>query len=218
MKKTPVYIFILAFLLLQYACLSDKTSTSQSQAAEKIAVPEFSILSKELEKGIGKASFDILLANKVTEAELEQIAENIKNSNPGYEKYFIGYYLPDMPVEGAAWATSHYNPTLLINIQGISQEDEDNLKNPDLPEGEIIGKWFDNRPYVENTMIIYQSNGTYKLRQIYKDGSFGDKELQKQGDKFTYENDFGEFLKIESSGKLGYYSENERFALIDKVE
>ena len=92
------------------------------------------------------------------------------------------------------------------------------MVNAALPSGELIGKWFDNRPYGENTMVIYKQDGVYTLRQTYKDSSHGDKNLIKEGNKFIYENDFGEYLKIESDGTLGLYNRNGKFATADKAE
>lgn len=218
-RKTMRRIFNkMALLIFLLSSCTQNPNNQNGTSGQETSLPPFKIENQELNTTLKKASFDIRLEERISEKEIELVAQNIKTKNPGFDRYFILYYLPDMQIGSGAWATSHFNPNLLINIQGISDEEEEQMTNSTLPAGELIGKWFDNRPYVENTMIIYKKDEVYKLRQIYKDGSFGDKELTKNGNKFTYESDFGEYIKIESNGTLGLYSENGKFATVNKAE
>lgn len=56
------------------------------------------------------------------------------------------------------------------------------------------------------------------MRQIYKDGSIGDKPLKKKGNIYKQDNDFGEYLKIESNGNLEWYSEGGKFLDVKKMK
>lgn len=216
MKRIFSKIIVLSFFIS--SCTHSSTEQINKPVIEKNPSPTFKIETQELNTTLKKASFNIRLDKRICEEEIELIAKNIKTKHSGFDKYFILYYLPDMKIGSGAWATSHFNPYLSVKIQGISDEDEEKMTNTILPEGELIGKWFDNRPYAENTMIIYKLNESYKLRQVFNDGSSGDKDIVKNGNKFTYENDFGEYIKIEADGTLGLYSENGKFASVNKVE
>lgn len=181
-------------------------------------LPRHDVEQTQLNNYVKKATLDVRLYDKATEKQLTKLAYYLKRTTPGYANYFISYYLPDMPIGSGAWATSHFTPNLEIKIQGIDKVNEKKLTGASNPVGsEQIGKWYDSRPYVESTLIIYKLNGKLKLRQIFKDGSFSDKSLTQSGSKYIYSNDFGEFLKIESDGNLGWYSENGRFAMLRKI-
>lgn len=215
---TRIFNKLIALTLLITSCSQSSSDQNGIPVNQEVSLPEIKIENQELNTTLKKASFDIRLSKRISEKEIELIAQDIKKENPGFDRYFILYYLPDMKIGTGAWATSHYNPNLSVEILGISDEEEEKMANAALPSGELIGKWFDNRPYVENTMVIYKQDGVYKLRQTYKDGSFGDKDLTKKGNKFIYENDFGEYIKIESDGALGLYSENGKFATANMAE
>jgi len=98
------------------------------------------------------------------------------------------------------------------------EEEEKTTKTTAIPDGKIIGKWYDSRPYAESTIIIFIKSNVINAREIYKDGSFGDKGLTQKGTKYIYENDFDEFYKIESDGNLGLYSQNWKYAVANKVQ
>jgi hypothetical protein len=149
----------------------------------------------------------------MSEDQIKTTVNQIMSEYPGYTKYFIFYWMHDMDIgKESAWAISHYNASddghLQITIQGASDEEETIMKTTAIPKGEIIGRWFDNSAYSENVITIFKENNQLKLRQVYSDGSFGDKNLKLQGGKYTYPNDFGEYLKIEDTGDLGWYDEN----------
>ena len=141
----------------------------------------------------------------------------MKNENSKFEKLFVFYYLPDMNVKEMAWATGHFNPNLEINILGITNSEQEQLKNIDLPTGEIIGDWYDNTTHAENRIIIYKVDGNYKMQITYKGESSFEKDLKHSIQdgllRFDYENNFGEFLLIEEDGNLGQYDNDGLFSI-----
>ncbi len=122
-----------------------------------------------------------------------------------------------MELGTGAWATSHINPSLVIKFLGASVEEEDNLKNKYIPDGEILGSWNDICSGVERTLHIYNSQNNTKLRYVYQDGSFSDADLVKDNSKYIYENKFGEYLLIESNGNLGWYADDGKFCEASKL-
>lgn len=64
-----------------------------------------------------KCSYDVRIQTKLSEELLTNIAEKLKRRSPYAEKTFITYYLPCMEIGNGAWATSHFNPDLEIDIK-----------------------------------------------------------------------------------------------------
>lgn len=177
------------------------------------------ILDSETMKTLKKTIY-IQIPEQLTEQQLTEIATFLRNENNQYERLFIFYLLPEMKIGSGAWATTHYNTSLEVNILGASETEEEEEMKSDLDvEGEVIGKWYDNSPYMEHSIIIYKQNDVYKLKETYKDGSINEKELEyidlNGKSKFIYENDHGEYLLIESDGRLGQYDKE---GLISKAE
>jgi hypothetical protein len=225
MRRTKFNIvvpYLIWFSMLNiYSCTPsrrDNDRDTKAFASNEVSLPKYEIESKDFSKPLSKASIDIRLEKQTNEEQIRAIAHRIKQTFPGYDKYFIFYWLPEMELGTGAWATSHFTPNLIVNIIGASAEEESKMKGTDLmPEGEIIGKWYDGRAGVEKTIVIYKVGKQFKYRDIYPDGSFGDENLKKSGSKYTYANGFGEHFKIEDDGSLGWYSANGRFATAQKV-
>lgn len=81
----------------------------------KASVPKFKILTQECVQ-TEKCSFDLRLDTQVSKAQINQIAHSFRQKYPNISRLFMSYYLPCMTVGHGAWATSHYNPDLKIQI------------------------------------------------------------------------------------------------------
>lgn len=92
-----------------------------------------------------KGSIDIRLEKKVTKDFLQKFALELrKNESKKYERLFITYYLPGMTPGSGAWATSHFNPKLKVEILGTTIEEEKALLNDSKKSsGQIIGEWIE---------------------------------------------------------------------------
>ena len=160
--------------------------------------------------GTAKKSIDIRIQKQITEVQLTEVADYLRSQNKQYERLFIVYILPDMVLDSGAWATTHFNPDLEVNILGATEEEEATILDAELPPGEIIGKWYDSSMSVEHSVIIYLIDEQYMIRETYSDGII-EKELDKVEDngtvKYIYENSFGEFYQIEADRSLGLYDD-----------
>ncbi len=169
-----------------------------------------------------KKSITIRVQTQLTEEELEEVSLYLRSQNENYERLFINYYLPEMKIGSFAWATTHFDPTLEINIQGITIDEEKAIKEVDLPSGEIIGKWYDASIMIEHSIIIYFIDGQYKQLEKYKDGRTNDQFLTKSEEngkvKFVYDNSFGEYYLIESDNSLGLYDSDGLISISQPVE
>lgn len=155
--KTTISIYVIISLFLM-SCAESSNKQNDISTKGEVLLRAFGIEKQELNTTLQKASFGLSLI-KECQKFTEGYTLNIKSKNPGSDRYFILYYLPDMKIGSGAWATSHFNPSLSVNIQGISDRDQAKMTCNPLPKGVLVGKWFDNRPYVENTMIIYKKDG-----------------------------------------------------------
>ena len=184
----------------------------------------YAVVGSNIVPGI-KRSLDVRLSKKVSEAKLGSIALKLKKQDSrSYKRIFICYYLPDMEVGAGAWATTHFNPNLKVQILGLTSEQEKTLKQvTDDPSRKIIGNWLDETPYAGSRIAIFRQNGKLFLENMFKDGSSGKKEVieKSSGRKRTFrakeKNNFGEFYLIDKQGNLqlwdneGYISTAKKF-------
>jgi len=90
--------------------------------------PNFLIENKHCMGSI-KCSFDVRISQKISEREISVIANKIKKSSPATDANFILYYLPCMKINDGAWATSHFNPDLKVEIQDYMLETNQTCSN-----------------------------------------------------------------------------------------
>ena len=215
--KTLVGCLILAISVS--GCEAEPTSQkleaevkASEPLTEETAETSFSILS-DTEIGNTKRSVDVRLADKVSEAELREYALTIKNSSINtYANTFITYYLPDTEVGSGAWASTHFNPDLDVRILGLSLEDAEKLSLQPIDETrELIGTWFDERPYVGARISIFNKHSKIHVETIYKDGSGTAEEVRQIeiGDGVRLEkleeSSFGEYWILSADGELAIY-------------
>jgi hypothetical protein len=184
----------------------DAKSTNLKPAKESFT-KHYSIISDK-PTGTVKRSVDVRLKKKVREETLEGIAKEIRASNPGeFARTFIVYYLPEQTVGAGGWATSHFNPTLEVNVLGLPAElDAENANVAKADEIEI-GRWEYSAPpgYI---VIALKTKTNVTIRRVFGDGSSDDEEMtasQKGGEIVLTPiegNDFGEHWILDSDGNL----------------
>ena len=139
LKKILAILLIATFLLFP----------AVSAFARSFQGVSYTIIEK-LSMGRIKLSIDIRLEQKVSKEFLQKLALKLRQEEPiKYDRMFVTYYLPGMTLGSGAWATSHFNPNLKVEILGTTIEEEKALmsKPKDL-SAEIIGEWIDESPYV----------------------------------------------------------------------
>jgi hypothetical protein len=112
-----------------------------SVAADKAATasPAYTLLKVEPNPALSKVNIEVLLPEKLKEAELRQLALQLKAKYDGYTKTWIAYYLPGMKPGSGAWATTHFTPELEITILGATQAQEQHVKQAAVP-GKVLGR------------------------------------------------------------------------------
>jgi len=120
-----------------------------------------------------------VLDEAVDEDELRRVALAVKAEDSAtYERTFILHFTPEMPrSEGVAWATSHFDPTLEIHVNGLTPSEQAELEQlPDEDGREIVGTWMD--PVTSARIQIYEAGGTRHLEFRFADGSSYVEELR----------------------------------------
>ena len=201
MKNILVILLIATFLLFP----------TVSSFAKSFHGVSYTIIEKS-SMGSIKLSIDIKLEQKVSKDFLQKFALKLRQDEPiKYDRIFILYLLPGMTPGEGAWATSHFNPNLKVEILGTTIEEEKSLMSkPKDSSAEIIGEWlYEGALGAKYTLL--KKNGKTIMICKYKDGSGSEKEMiqRKQSGKLRFEekegNDLGEYYLIESNGRLSIY-------------
>ena len=136
----------------------------------------YSVIQTNLVTGVRK-SIDVRLDKEVSEDALRAIALELKSgdSRP-YDRTFIVYYLPGMPVGGGGWATTHFDPALAVRILGLAgQEERADVSAALISDREDIGSWLDDVTSVR--IVMYSEGGKLYVEQYFNDGRFLKEEL-----------------------------------------
>jgi len=128
-------------------------------------------ISEEVSFGSSKRSLVVRLTEPIDEATLTSIARGLQSEKPSFVRTYIEYYLPDM-VEGAgAWATTHFDPDLNVEILGLSVDELEQVSNaPTDPN--IIGRWVAQADGYK--IMIRREGNRLLLTRTYADGSEGE--------------------------------------------
>ena len=114
-----------------------------------------------------KYSLDLEVSKEIEEKQIEKIFYDIKKNNPGYERYFVHFFLPGMKVESGAWATANYENSLDINISGLSAARAEELATQTFDDS--IGVWKDN--FIGVILHLVKEDEEFYLIQEFNDGS-----------------------------------------------
>jgi hypothetical protein len=215
-----ISIFYFA-LIIFISILSDRESKSSSnsngtRSSVQIVQPMSYLYSITKDESMGniKRSVDLSIEKPLTEKQLVAIAKEIKNSDTNeYERTFIGYVLADQ-TSSIYWATTHFNPLLQVNINGINLEDWEKSSDFSIPaEWDVIGKWLDLSPYSGGKIVIYIKSGKTYKHSTYLDGSIGNKKVvessSRLGRRFDYVDgsQHGDYCIIDFKGNLQYWDD-----------
>jgi len=204
MKRLIAMLTLVAVLFLVATPASEKLKISSNEIQYKII--------NEEKMGNIKISLDIRLESEVNKETIIKIANELrKDGRKNYQRLFINYYLPGMEVGKGAWALSHFNPNLEVQILGLTKEEKKQLlKKTTLSESNLIGRWIDQTPYVGGIITISRNANILELAIKYKDGSEASKKLIEKivnGQKRWIEEDnvFGEYYVLNNDGNLSIY-------------
>ena len=221
-SKAAVFIVLAIFITLIYFLIKfvfGDSSTIGKYTKEDLPENfEYRILKDESSPNIEKNQLDVEISQKLTEGQIATLAEELYNSKDQQRRFYIFYKLKGVENSVAAWATSHFDPELEIDITGsTTAEDINKDKLSEKIDGEVIGKWDENK-YTFSNLIIYKKDNKIFIRTIFKDGQTSDVELtEKKTDKgirYDYKEGGynGEYFILNNEKGLELYnSENKNF-------
>lgn len=189
---------------------SSKLSRQQQLDVQIPADVHYAIINESTLPGI-KRSLDVRLNKRISEDVLTTIAYKLQQEDSRqYRNTFICYYLEDMKVGAGAWATSHFTPDLEVRILGMTEEQHRILGqvSSEEIEGEMLGQWLDERPFVSSRTTIMKIEDTWFLMHEYPDGSSNPREIierdSHEGRRFEWKESLHpeDYWIIDSNGNL----------------
>ena len=226
------YLFYILFALpLLFSC------GNSSSLPEDI---EYSIVEEDRDDALGNSKIRVRLNKKTTKSVLQDIASEIKSERKGLDRIWIFYYLQGESIDGMAWATSHFNPTMEVNILGTT-EDEDKKAIEEAKfsiaflssssdkkaieeakfSGEIIGTWKSESLMGAIVTLFLNEQGQKIMKIMFKSETPMEKvitESNVNGEvRLLDGNEHGEYYIIEANGNLGLYSEDGKFEEAKKI-
>lgn len=162
-----------------------------------------------------KRFVDVRLNMKVSAEVLREIALEVKATEiKQYERTFINYHLyrSYAPLtKGRAWAITPFNPTLSVQILGLTMEQEEKLRNLPLDEySGRIGAWLVDSQH--SVCVLYPTSSGMRLDALVgKDAKFTSDmvELPSQEGRRFRKVSGGYIYAVSDSGVLGLYDEQE---------
>ena len=158
-------------LLTSIGCESHQEAEPPAAAPRNAKSPvdtPYTIIS-DADQGPTRRQVEIRLNSKMTPEALREIALKVKaREERPHDRTAIFYYLPvEFPeLAGQPWATTHFNPTLVVKILGLSKEEEDMLRKIPLDhKGTRIGAWLQDNQY-KTLDLIYDVDGAIKIAEI----------------------------------------------------
>jgi hypothetical protein len=105
---------------------------------------------------------------------LTEIAKEVKaTERHQYERTFIFYFIPEevSGVKASPWATTDFNPSLEVNIMGLTPDQVAELQHIKIEHpGKRLGAWLINSAYVSRVTAMYEDGGEIKKADYHGHG------------------------------------------------
>lgn len=225
--------FTLITLLLGFSLSSceekepkiETTSSGLNTYKKESLPPDFvyTIVKDNSNEALGKNEVEVEINKKLTIDQIATLADRIYESKPLQRRFYIFYFLEKYKKGDHAWAISHFDPNLEIEILGSSMlQDSTSGKIVANFKGDIVGKWYE-RDYTNSTYILYKLNSKKFMKTVFKDGEEMDEELIEKkvptGLRLDpKEKTNGEYYILSNKDILEFYDEeNKKFTSASKL-
>lgn len=162
-------------------------------------------ITEEVSFGSSKRSLVVRLAEPIDQATLASIARGLQSEKPNFAQTYIVYLLPGMVDGAGAWATTHFNPDLKVQILGFSVDELEQVSNaPTDPN--IIGRWVAQADGY--TIMIRREGNRLLFTRTYADGSEGEHPIRERqaprGTRYDFieNSDTGDYFVLRADGGL----------------
>ncbi len=184
---------------------------------------EYRIIKDESDANIEKNQLEIEINQKLTEGQIATLAEELFNSKEKQRRFYMFYKLKGVENSPVAWAISHFDPELEIEISGSTNlEDTKMFTEAKKVKGDIIGI-FDEKEYTFSLYTLYEIDDKIFIKTTFKDGESMDNEVikinNKNGMRYNYKEDVsqGEYFILENDILEFYNKENKMFTSAEKL-
>lgn len=164
----------------------------------------------------GNRIIRLSIEKPIAKSDLEKLAIALKANNSGGRNTFIFYHIGE-PL-GMAWATTHFEPNLTVNIKGqtLSQY----TKSIDAKsKSDGIEKYYCGSCPLAKTFAFKTIKNQIHGQIIYGDGSGGEWEkLKKYGNGYKFSNYVDEDHLIFKDEKILFYSGGDIYATGTKLK
>lgn len=191
---------------------------NEKAEAENIKI-DYEIITDDKRGNITR-KVSVELPERISEQQLRQIANEIKNQDSNsYERTFIMYRIKGEK-SVAAWATSHFDPELVVNFIGLNADDYQKLMDMKTSvNGEIFGRWVSPNGLTDHIVVIYKKDNKYFKQDFYIDATVKPYELLKNGDTFRYKDpNETQYFILDKQGDLEYHGESGNIYIANKIE
>jgi len=184
----------------------------------------YKILSDNSNDALEKNQLSIEISEKLSIEQIATLADKIFSTKKKQRRFYISYSLPIKANE--AWAISHFDPELKIEIFGSTNEEkEKQIKASKDITGKILGKWYDERQYASSSFFLSKNKDGFFIRMVFKDGQFSDEKVTRvkvnNGEKYIPKNGErnGEYFIVNKAGDLELYnSDGKNFTTASKIQ
>ena len=164
-----IFKFCTAILLIMNSCTNIPDDVKYTIIKEEPNVNEV--------LGVNDCAIDVKLNKRVDEKVLTEIAKKIKQDKAQYKRLWIKYYLEGVEYTSIAWATTHFEPELKVEINGSTEAELKKTKDGTINvDGTIMGKWYEEG-YTKSSYVLYKKNDKLFMRTIFSNGQTMDDEM-----------------------------------------
>lgn len=178
---------------------------------------EYIIIADDSDPNIDKNQLNVEINQKLSEGQIATLAEELFNSKNKQRRFYIFYQLKGVNNK-VAWATSHFDPNLEIEIFGSNyKEDNSMLGSAKNVDGNIVGI-FDDSKNTNFFYTLYEKDGKKFMKVSFKDGGHMIEELKEVGNKYiSKDSKNGEYYVLREQQMDFYNSDNVIFSTAPNV-
>lgn len=221
--KILVKILIILTLFIHLTSCNENVKQEETETIgkyQKESLPaDFSYnIRKDLSNtNVDKNELYIEINKKITIGQLATLADKLFKTKDKRRRFYLFYYIKGSD-NSTAWAISHFDPDLKIEIIGTTESEETQLKKSDPKiDGKIIGHWYEEK-YTSASFILFEKKKKLFMKMTFKDGSSSTDEMTRKKSKGGYRliekegNAHGEYYIYYDNGNLDFYnSEDKKF-------
>lgn len=173
-------------------------------------------LASDNAKGTTKRTVEVFLKERVSEKDLEQFANEIKEQEQkSFDRTFISWRIDGEDDE--RWALTNFDPSFTVKLFGLTAEEHTDLVNLTSEiDGELLGSWIESGLGASSHKVVgYKKNGKVYFDELYVNGARKVHEYNEQEHdgqtRYKAKGDEVLYLVINKDGRLESWTETSKF-------